>query len=121
MYLIEWKYSGNADPAGDLGALICCSDYTFDKAMDFLKIYFERPLTGRETCHYLAYIAIHAYYWYIWALYKECVGEIISEYLYIWYRYAKDFGKTAMEYYILGLAAREYIDITTDRIYTAII
>ncbi|HEX3017107.1 MAG TPA: NTP transferase domain-containing protein [Caproicibacter sp.] len=99
MFLIDWEYSGNADPAGDLGTFICCSDYTFDEAIKILQIYFGRPMTDLEYRHYIAYIAISSFYWYVWALYKESKGETIGEYLYIWYRYANSYGKTALESY----------------------
>lgn len=99
MYLIDWEYSGNSDPASDLGTFICCSDYTTEEALEVIKIYFGRGLTEIEKRHYLAYVAISAYYWFVWALYKESVGEIIGEYLYIWYKYAKTYSKLALELY----------------------
>lgn len=99
MYLIDWEYSGNSDPASDLGTFICCSDYTTEEALEILKMYFGRELTKMEKRHYLAYVGISAYYWFVWALYKESVGEIVGEYLYIWYKYAKTYSKIAMELY----------------------
>lgn len=99
MYLIDWEYSGNSDPASDLGTFICCSDYTTEEALEILKIYFGRDLTEMEKRHYLAYVAISGYYWFVWALYKESVGEIVGEYLYIWYKYAKTYSKIALELY----------------------
>lgn len=99
LYLIDWEYSGNADPAGDLGTFICCADYTFDEAMEVLRLYFDRPLTEAELRHYTAYIAISAYYWYVWALYKENMGESVGEYLSIWRRYADDYSKAALAAY----------------------
>ena len=99
MYLIDWEYSGNSDPASDLGTFICCSDYTTEEAMEVLKIYFGRELTEMEKRHYLAYVAISGYYWFVWALYKESVGEIVGEYLYIWYKYAKTYSKIALDLY----------------------
>lgn len=99
MYLIDWEYSGNSDPASDLGTFICCSDYTKEEAMEVLKIYFGRDLTEIEMRHYLAYVAISGYYWFVWALYKESVGEIVGEYLYIWYKYTKTYSKIALELY----------------------
>lgn len=99
MYLIDWEYSGNADPASDLGTFICCSDYTFDEVLEVLKIYFEREPTELEKRHYLAYVAIAGYYWFVWALYKESVGEVVGEYLYIWYKYAKTYSEKALNLY----------------------
>lgn len=99
MYLIDWEYSGNSDPASDLGTFLCCSDYTTEEAMKVLQIYFGRPLNEMEKRHYLAYVGISGYYWFVWALYKESVGEIIGEYTYIWYKYAKTYGNMAMKMY----------------------
>ncbi|MDZ5038579.1 phosphotransferase family protein, partial [Clostridium perfringens] len=81
IYLIDWEYSGNADPASDIGTFICCSDYTIDEAMEVLKVYFGRDLTLKEKSHYLAYIGINSYYWFIWALYKTSNGEDVGNYL----------------------------------------
>jgi len=99
MYLIDWEYSGNSDPASDLGTFLCCSDYTTEEALNVLEIYFGRPLIEMEKRHYLAYVGISGYYWFVWALYKESVGEIIGEYTYIWYKYAKTYGNMAMKMY----------------------
>jgi CTP:phosphocholine cytidylyltransferase-like protein/thiamine kinase-like enzyme len=99
MYLIDWEYSGNSDPASDLGTFICCSDYTFEEANEVLKVYFGRELTDLEKRHYLSYVAISAFYWFVWALYKESVGEIVGDYLYIWYKYAKTYSKIAHPLY----------------------
>lgn len=99
MYLIDWEYSGNADPASDLGTFVCCSDYTFAEAMKILQIYFGRSLTELELHHYTAYIAISAFYWYVWALYKESKGESIGEYVSIWHQYADSYSKIAMKSY----------------------
>jgi thiamine kinase-like enzyme len=99
MYLIDWEYSGNSDPASDLGTFICCSDYTVEEAIDVLKIYFGREMTDIEKRHYLGYVAISSYYWFVWAIYKESVGDNIGEYTYLWYKYAKTYGKIALELY----------------------
>jgi CTP:phosphocholine cytidylyltransferase-like protein/thiamine kinase-like enzyme len=96
MYLIDWEYSGNSDPASDLGTFICCSDYTTEEALEILKIYFGRELTEMEKRHYLSYVAISSYYWFVWALYKESFGEVVGEYLYLWYKYAKTYSKIAL-------------------------
>lgn len=99
MYLIDWEYSGNADPAGDLGTFICCSDYTLEETLNILQIYYGRQPTELEFRHCMAYIAISSFYWYVWALYKEKKGEIVGEYLYTWYRFAGSYGKIALEAY----------------------
>ena len=99
MYLIDWEYSGNDDPANDIGTFICCADYTYEEALQILKQYFGRELTQRELRHYIGYVAIAAYYWFVWAVYQESVGNTVGEYLYLWYKYSKFYGKKAVELY----------------------
>lgn len=99
MNLIDWEYSGNCDPANDLGTFICCSDYTYEEAVRVLEIYFERELTEEELRHYIAYIAIAAYYWFVWAIYQECLGNIVDKYVYMWYKYSKFYSEKALELY----------------------
>ena len=99
MYLIDWEYSGNDDPASDLGTFVCCSDYTEEETINILEIYAGHPLSDLEKRHYYAYIAIASYYWYVWAIYQTSVGNNVGEYLYIWYKGAKNYGKKAMKLY----------------------
>ena len=99
MHLIDWEYSGNDDPGSDLGTFICCSDYTYDEALDVLKRYFERELTLKELRHFIAYIALASYYWFVWAIYQESIGSKVGEYLYLWYKNSKEYGKKALEMY----------------------
>ena len=102
MVLIDWEYSGNNDPAYDLGTFICCSDYTYEEVLEVLKIYYNRKLTVKELRHHLAYVGIASYYWYVWALYQESVGNIIGEYLFLWYKNAKIYREKAMKLYEEG-------------------
>jgi len=99
MYLIDWEYSGKADPACDLGTFIACSDYSSDEAQDIIRRYLQRdPLPG-ELRHYLAYVSILSYYWFLWALYQESIGKTVGEYLYTWYKYTKLYGAQARMLY----------------------
>lgn len=99
MYLIDWEYSGNDDPANDLGTFICCSDYTYEEALETIKIYLSHEPSQSELRHYLGYIAIASYYWYVWAIYQESLGNPVGEYLYIWYKNSKFYAKKALELY----------------------
>lgn len=99
MYLIDWEYSGNDDPASDLGTFICCSDYSEKEALKVLEIYAEHKLSDSEKRHYYAYIAIASYYWYVWAIYQTSIGNNVGEYLYMWYKGAKKYGRKALELY----------------------
>lgn len=105
MVLIDWEYSGNDDPANDLGTFICCSDYTYEDALRVFEIYYGREPEFKELRHNLAYVAIASYYWYVWAIYQESIGNTIGQYLFLWYRNAKEYRKCAIEMYEGGEAA----------------
>jgi len=98
-YLIDWEYVGMSDYASDLGVFICCSDYDYDEAMTVLTTYFGRTPTPAELRHCVAYIALAAYHWWTWALYKDACGEPVGQYTYLWYRFAKDYGERALSMY----------------------
>lgn len=99
MHLIDWEYSAMSDYASDLGTFICCSDYTVDEARKVIERYFMRVPTAEEERHCLAYVGLSAYYWFVWALYKDSAGDPVGEWLYLWYRSAKSYGKLALELY----------------------
>lgn len=99
MYLIDWEYSGNDDPASDLGTFICCSEYTYDEAVEIIKQYLGKEPSEQELAHYIGYVAIAAYYWYVWALYQETRGNAVGEWLYMWYKSSKLYCKEAMKLY----------------------
>lgn len=99
MYLIDWEYSGNDDPASDLGTFICCSEYTYDEAVEIIKQYLGKEPSEQELAHYIGYVAIAAYYWYVWALYQETRGNAVGEWLYMWYKNSKLYCKEAMKLY----------------------
>lgn len=96
MYLIDWEYSGMTDPAVDLGTFIACSDYSISDAVDIIEMYFDREVTNVELRHYLGYVAICSFYWFLWALYQENNGKNIGEYLYIWHDYTKKYSEYAL-------------------------
>ena len=99
MTLIDWEYSGNDDPANDLGTFICCSDYTYEQALEVFDIYYGRKPTRAELAHNLAYVAIASYYWYVWAIYQESIGNTVGSYLFLWYKNAKLYLQKAIELY----------------------
>ena len=99
MYLIDWEYSSMSDYASDLGTFICCSDYSVDEARHVIELYFGRTPTDAEMRHCLAYVALAAYYWFVWALYKESTGDPVGEWLYLWYRTAKAYSALALDLY----------------------
>lgn len=100
MSLIDWEYSGMGDPAGDLGTFIACSNYTVEDAEKVLELYLQEVADKKTKRHYLAYVAVTSYYWFLWALFQESVGKPVGEFLYIWYRYTKQYGQLALDLYL---------------------
>lgn len=99
MTLIDWEYSGNDDPGCDIGTFICCSDYTFEEALQIIDLYYRHNATKEQIRHMLAYVSIASYYWFIWAIYQESIGKLVGDYLLLWYENAKTYKNKALELY----------------------
>lgn len=99
MYLIDWEYSGNGDPAADLGVFICCSDYNYQEALRALQLYYGGPLTPAQLRHSMGYIAIASFYWLLWAVFQESRGYGVGDFLQLWHQYAAEYGKIALKLY----------------------
>ncbi len=82
--LIDWEYAGYSDPGIDVGYYICDAMYDYDKAKEFIKEYLQDEYNYKLLKHYLAYVAIISYYWFIWGLYREMCGFVIGESLNNW-------------------------------------
>lgn len=93
--LIDWEYSGMSDYASDLGTFICCSDYSYDEARDVLREYFQREPSAAELFHCISYVAFAAWYWFVWALYKDQCGDPVGDWQDLWHRYASEYGRRA--------------------------
>lgn len=98
-YLIDWEYAGVDDPGVDLGTFIACSDYTFEEAMDILDRYEGKPMSFERRRHFIGYVALASYYWFIWAILQESNGATVGEYLYIWYRSSIKYANEALAQY----------------------
>ncbi|HAL18081.1 MAG TPA: choline kinase, partial [Spirochaetaceae bacterium] len=99
MSLIDWEYSGNDDPASDLGTFIACSDWTVERAGKCIESYLGENVSAGEIAHFTAYVAIASYYWFVWALYQESIGNLMGEWLYLWYVNTKTYMKKGFELY----------------------
>lgn len=82
--LIDWEYSGYSDPGIDVGYYIVDAMYDFDTAEKFIKTYLDENYTETTDFHFMAYVAIIAYYWFVWALYRESCGANMGESLDNW-------------------------------------
>ena len=96
--LIDWEYSGYSDPGIDVGYYIIDAMYELEDAKRFIKEYLGNEYTTKLEYHYLAYSALIAYYWFVWAMYRESCGAIMGESLYNWYDMAKSYVKYANDY-----------------------
>ena len=100
MRLIDWEYAAMGDPACDIGNFVAQgSGYSVEETLGILPLYFGRPATPEEERHCLAAVGVVGWYWYVWAMYKEAMGNPVGEWLYIWYRAAKQFGAAAAVLY----------------------
>lgn len=96
MSLIDWEYAAMGDYGCDFGNFVAQgSGYTVEQARAVIPRYFGRPATSEEEFHLLACTALVGWYWYVWALFKECKGAPTGSWLYVWYKAAKEFGAYA--------------------------
>ena len=79
--VIDYEFAGYNDPGFDFGRVI--ANYEYDsKSIDvILAAYFGRPATAMERRHYIAYVAIHSWYYFCWCLYKESINEDTREWM----------------------------------------
>ena len=91
--LIDWEYSGAEDYGVDIGTFVCCSDWTEKDADAFLDKYNGQPRVNRY--HDYAWIALAAYYWFVWAVYQEKIGNPVGGYLDLWHKMALTYLKKA--------------------------
>lgn len=95
--LIDWEYSGYSDPGVDVGYYIVDAMYDREQAECFIREYLGRSDRGLMF-HYLAYCAIIAYYWFVWAVYREACGANIGAALTQWRDMAYRFADIAENY-----------------------
>lgn len=89
--LIDWEYSGEADPGCDLATYIMDAMYSVDESRRLIKEYLGDDYSDKSEFHYLAYAAIVSYYWFVWAIYREACGAVMGESLHNWYVMARDY------------------------------
>ena len=100
MRLIDWEYAAMGDPACDIGNFVAQgSGYTVEQTLDLLPLYYGREATETEKRHCLGAVGLVGWYWYVWAMYKEAMGNPMGEWLYIWYKAAKRFSAAAEQLY----------------------
>ena len=93
VFLIDWEYSGYSDPGIDVGYYIVDAMYDFEAADRFISEYLGDKDTRTNHRHFLIYTALIAYYWFVWAMFRETCGAVMGESLYNWYSMAKKFSE----------------------------
>lgn len=97
--LIDWEYSGQGDTAQDIGSFIACSDLSYGEALVAIEEYLGYSPSDKELRHYLAYVAIASYCWYLWAIYQEANSVDTGEFLKLWYDYSYLYYKKSIVLY----------------------
>ena len=95
--LIDWEYAGISDPGIDVGYYIVDAMYDFEDAKQFIALYLKGENDPKKKFHYLAYTAIIAYYWFVWALYRESCGAVMGESLHNWHQMAEKYANWLVE------------------------
>jgi thiamine kinase-like enzyme len=89
--VIDWEYSGNADPLIDVAMWSIFAYYDRKQADHALECYLGRAPVFSEGTRLYMYMALGAFLWSLWSEYKQSQGEEFGEYLLIMYRYMKDY------------------------------
>ena len=99
--IIDWEFAGYNDPGYDFGRVIAGLEYEVDepKILDILEAYFGRPATEKEHLHWMAYAAIHNWYYVGWALYKESINESSRDWMLFFYKQTKKLAAWCMPKY----------------------
>lgn len=101
--LIDWEYSGYSDPGIDVGYYIVDAMYDFEVADRIIKEYLQDTYSEKRYFHFMAYVAIIAYYWFVWALYRESCGAAIGEALTNWKSMATKYADYLLDDYMKGM------------------
>ena len=89
--LIDWEYSGYADPGIDVGYYIVDAMYGFPEARALIRDYLQQSWSEAGEFHFMAYTAIIAYYWFVWAMYRESCGADMRGVLESWLSMARKY------------------------------
>jgi len=95
--VIDWEYSGAADPIIDIAMFSIYSYFTRERADLALTYYLGRGPSRTETARLYMYMALAGFLWAIWCQYKQGLGEEFGDYPLVQYRYMKDFYKILKE------------------------
>ena len=99
--IIDYEFAGYNDPGYDFGRVIAGLEYEVDepKVKEILEAYFGRPATEQEHLHWMAYSAIHNWYYVGWALYKESINESSRDWMVFFYKQTKKLASWCLPQY----------------------
>jgi len=89
--VIDWEYSGAADPLIDIAMFSIYTYYSKQQMDAALRHYLKREPTRREEARLYMYVALGGFLWSLWAEYKQGLGDEFGEYPLEMYRYMKDY------------------------------
>lgn len=75
--IIDWEFAGMCDPANDFGGIVG-RDLDFDDEEEIgvlLEVYLGHSPSAFERRHYFSFIAIDAWLYFCWSIYKAGVNE----------------------------------------------
>ena len=95
--VIDWEYSGAADPLIDIAMFSIYSYFQRERADLALSCYLGRAPERRETARLYMYMALAGFLWALWCQYKQGLGEEFGDYPLVQYRYMKNYYRILKE------------------------
>ena len=105
--LIDWEFAGMCDPANDFGGIFGRDERfdNLDELEDFLGVYLGHAPTPLERRHYFSFIAIDAWLYFCWSIYKAGVNEPNGFFMHSCYKQMNRFTDRMLAEYGKGSAA----------------
>ncbi len=73
--LIDWEYAGMNDPVNDVCTLTVRDGLDDATTERVLACFFDGPPSPAQRRHAYGYMALCAWYWFCWSLFKDTLGE----------------------------------------------
>ena len=96
--LIDWEYAGNNYAAADVADYTISLDYSYEGYLQLAEAYEGHPLSKKEVRYYVTCLALIAWYWFVWGLWKQATGTQVDD-LKKWYDKAIQSLTKAMDLY----------------------
>ena len=96
--LIDWEFAGDSDIGYDICKLFSLNSPEFDEADEFLKNYFDKPITKKEKIHLFSCAAVIYYYWFVWSIYESKKDGKSSAYMVGWHDKMNHFANIVLKY-----------------------